>query len=246
MMNRILPSVTHPWREMIGRRHNPPPADFEEYRPCLRWEFGFCCAFCLLHQSDIAPFGSEGWAIMQIEHFVSRKEDATLVNVFTNCFWICGRCNRAKGAKKVIATGRGNLLNPCSDVWQERFTISLDRLLPCHVNDRDASYTEQTYQFNDPRKTVLREVRRKIIWQCRDILERLDRNQNALLDRAIRERSQDDLDMARELAKMRSKILWDLYRYAAIPDDHDPSCLCDEPVVCALPRVLEEQTWAVD
>jgi len=199
----------------------------------------------MLHESDIAVAGSEGWVLMQIEHFVPQSEDETLVNVFANCFFACRRCNRARSTKEITTAGRGKLLNPCSEVWRERFVISFDRVLP-RAADQDAGYTEQAYQLNDPKKVVLREVRRKTIWQCRDALERLERSYDALLDRAMKQRSREDLELARDLAKIRPSILRDLYRYAAIPDDKDPSCHCGEPGACALPKVLEEQTWKLD
>jgi hypothetical protein len=46
---KILPPATQPPRQPTIRRHEPKPAQGEEgyqaYRPCLRWEFGFTCAF---------------------------------------------------------------------------------------------------------------------------------------------------------------------------------------------------------
>jgi hypothetical protein len=60
-MRKILPPVTQPWPQVIVRQHKPPEAKYKTYRACLRWEFGFSCAFCLLHETDLMPCGAEGW-----------------------------------------------------------------------------------------------------------------------------------------------------------------------------------------
>jgi hypothetical protein len=70
---KILPPVTRPWREQISRRHAPKVRrgnkGFRSYAPCLRWEFGFSCAFCLCHEADLAAYGAKGSGLLQVEHF---------------------------------------------------------------------------------------------------------------------------------------------------------------------------------
>ena len=91
----ILPAVTLPWREKFFRRHTPSPVQggdgYREYRACLRWEFGFSCAFCLCHESDLMLAGTEGWGLMQIEHFSPKSSDPDGRNDYSNCFYLCGR-----------------------------------------------------------------------------------------------------------------------------------------------------------
>lgn len=54
---KILPPVTLPPRQPTTRRHEPKAAfgaeGYQAYRACLRWEFGFTCSFCLMHEADL-------------------------------------------------------------------------------------------------------------------------------------------------------------------------------------------------
>src|SRR4051812_19451819 len=121
-MTRTLSDVSHPWQGLIHRRHTPSPSkDYRAYRACLRWEFGFSCAFCLLHEADIVAAGTEGWGVMAIEHFVPQSHAPDLVNVYSNCFYVCTLCNSARGDRPNQAPDGANLLNPCDDPWNELF-----------------------------------------------------------------------------------------------------------------------------
>src|ERR1700730_10113620 len=111
-MIKILSLGTLPWPEAFSRRHRPPAADFSTYRPCLRWEFGFCCALCLLHESDIAACGATGWGIMSIEHLIPQSVAPERANDYLNCIYACGRCNRSRRNLQDLPSG-ARLLNPC-------------------------------------------------------------------------------------------------------------------------------------
>ena len=68
---RALPPTTLPASEPIARRHAPDGA-WASFRACLRWEFGFTCAFCLLHEADFLEHGAEGSGLFATEHHVAR------------------------------------------------------------------------------------------------------------------------------------------------------------------------------
>jgi len=95
---RILPPVTKPWRTRIVRRHEPPVGRgrraHRRYRQCLRWEFGFTCAFCLCHEADLILHGVEGSGETGVEHFVPVSHDEAAVNEYRNCFYACRYCNQ--------------------------------------------------------------------------------------------------------------------------------------------------------
>jgi hypothetical protein len=63
-MKAYLPPATHPWRRKIERQHLPIEGSYSSFRPCVRWEFGFSCAFCLLHEADVMLSGAEGWGLI--------------------------------------------------------------------------------------------------------------------------------------------------------------------------------------
>jgi 5-methylcytosine-specific restriction endonuclease McrA len=241
---KLLPPVTRAWREAISRRHLPPLTEtYSAYRACLRWDFGFSCAFCLLHESDIASCGVSGWGFMHIEHFVPRSSDPSRINDYENCLYICGRCNRARG-NKMHETGGSTLLDPCNDAWERHFEAVADEVRP-FAEDRDAAYTCATYDFNDPSKVRVRRIRRITIHQCRSFLDRVRRLHEALLDRAENEGDTAAVELAWEIRELRRQAYWDLLRFQAIPPDHDPVCHCRESAHLALPDVLEEQTWSL-
>ena len=75
---RILPLQSQPPSTTVDRRHTPRPTTgrfgYQGYRACLRWEFGFTCAFCLLHESDFVEHGAEGLGLLGVEHFLPVAE----------------------------------------------------------------------------------------------------------------------------------------------------------------------------
>lgn len=81
--------------------HTPPRVfgitGYEKYRDCLRFEFEFRCAYCLSHESEVAP--GEKWGCFEIEHFKPKgiREFRRLRNAHSNLLWVCHACNRAKG-----------------------------------------------------------------------------------------------------------------------------------------------------
>src|SRR5436190_1471867 len=87
-----LPRQTQPATAPIPRRHTPSRAGYATYRSCLRWEFGFTCAFCLLHEADLVEEGVQGTGLTTIEHHVAQSADLTLVDTYENCFYACRYC----------------------------------------------------------------------------------------------------------------------------------------------------------
>lgn len=251
-MIKILPDVTLPWRRKIERRHLPPQArgdlGYREYRSCLRWEFGFSCAFCQSHETDLMLSTTEGWAVMQVEHFVPRAHEPSKVNDYTNCFYICRLCNNARrDAANRDAAGR-ELLNPCDAVWHDRFEIRDDEVRPRNEADGDAALTWELYDFGDRRKVRLRQVRRESVTERLGYLKETQGLEDSLLDEAIAGAGGpafvQHVDLAQAIGKARRLAFKDLLRYAAVPSEPEPPlpCPCEQNHAPALPKVLEEQT----
>ncbi len=240
----ILPPVTRPWRETIGRLHRPLVAKgskgFQSYRACLRWEFGFSCAFCLCHESDLAPYGVEGSALTHVEHFIPQSLNATQRNDYYNCFYICRFCNVSKGATYSDDAEGRSLLNPCTHAWLEFFTVSRDEILP-RDEDGDAAYTSDVYELNDPRKKRMRRLRRLTIGQCTGFLRRSRTIEHALLDNVQSGGGIEYVDVAREIVRQRRRAYMDLLKFRAVPHDCDTSCACGHHLHHQLPGSLLEQ-----
>lgn len=191
---------------------------------------------------------------MHIEHFVPRSHAPERTDDYKNCFYACRRCNIERGIKSVQGPDGARLLNPCDVVWGQRFRLTFDRIWPRDGEDRNALYTIKSFQLNDPSKVELRAARRKIINQSRDFLDRWESFHERLLDSAVArgvegaERVEDlkeEMHVAKLLAGARRRALWDLHRYVAIPLKYDVSCRCEDPSLCTLPKILEDQTFSV-
>src|SRR5881628_3580589 len=140
---RILPPSTRLPTQPLRRRHEPSLSTYRAYRSCLRWEFGFSCAFCLLHEADFIGSGLHS-GVFVVEHFESRSRSPSLSNSYENLFYACGLCNRARGAKPVLDTVGRRILNPTEVAWSEHFRLEHDEIQPL-PGDRDASYTVEVY-----------------------------------------------------------------------------------------------------
>jgi hypothetical protein len=153
----VLPLHTHLTTNPIERRHNPRYASWEKgyraYRPCLRWDFGFTCSFCLLHEVDFVLLGTRGLPIFTAEHIELQSKDDTRANDYSNIVYCCIWCNRARG---VIPRGREEyrLLDPTKDAWADFFKLKDDIFIA--LDQESALYTLGAYNLNDDRKVQLR------------------------------------------------------------------------------------------
>lgn len=242
-MRKILPSVTRPWAQAINRRHKPSRAKHTAYRSCLRWEFGFSCAFCLLHEADIIASGVERWGVTHVEHFVPRSHDPGRAKDYDNCFYICRLCNIKRRATKNQISGGPSLLNPCDHTWADRFRVISDKVLPIGEHDESAAYTCQTYNFNDPAKVKIREMRRRLIRQSLPFLEAPQSDYERLLDLAETKGDPALAELAKRANTLRRFARTVLHRFGAIPTGYDTICHCDETAQRTLPKVLEDQTF---
>jgi len=250
---RILPFQTAPPNEKIERRHNPPVANsrygYRDYRPCLRWEFGFTCAFCLLHEGDLADLGAEGMGLTWIEHLTLASQDVQKVNEYNNCFYACRFCNHSRAkAPRVDESGR-KLIDPCGQAWGERFSLSDDDRLLANEGDPDALYTSQAYDLNDARKVRRRRRRRERLTEWLSVLREGPRQVRSLvaLSENVESLAQAAviLDAAATLRDCIFGAAVEILRYAAVPADSNASCDCGKEDHCRLPDWLAAQTQEI-
>jgi hypothetical protein len=250
---KILPLRTLPPDKRIERRHAPPEGTgrfgYRDYRPCLRWEFGFTCAFCLLHERDLADLGAEGLGLTWIEHFALASSDPQKVNDYRNCFYACRYCNGNRSRAPLVDESGRRLINPGHEVWAERFSCSEDdRLLPDPA-DPDAVYTAEAYDLNDSRKVTRRRLRRERLTELLEILNEGPLRVQRFVALAERLDSPEQSGMLLEEAELLLKSIrgaaTEILRYAAVPKDADDSCLCDRTDRRTLPDWLASQTFDV-
>ena len=163
---KILPPTTLPSKVPFSRSHDPRQAEYKggyhRYRECLRWEFGFSCALCLLHEGDLEEYGVDlaRSSKMWIEHIVPQSDDPGQANVYNNCLWACCYCNRARSTKPLCDEKGNRLLDPTSSAWAEHFDALDDKLVP---KTGAGEYTSIAYDLNDELKVRLRGARREQI-----------------------------------------------------------------------------------
>ncbi len=170
---KILPPRTQPPSLPTQRRHNPQRArgarEYQAYRTCLRWDFGFTCAFCLLHEADFVRCAVRGLGLFTAEHIEPQSVAVDRVNDYTNLVYACRWCNRSRSVASRTVDG-SILLEPTQVAWANHFYIDSDELAP-RADDPDALYTHAVYNLNDSRKIELRQHRYRVITGCLRLLQ---------------------------------------------------------------------------
>lgn len=246
----LLPAQITPADAALKRRHAPRSVekDYPLFRDCLRWEFGFTCAICLLHERDLMSYGVDGWGVTQIEHLVPRSHDGSLVGVYTNVLYVCRLCNGARSDTDLEDNQGRHLLDPTKDIWSEHFRLENDNLVPID-GDVHAEYTADVYAVNEPRKVKLRRIRRERIniW---DALIGMERSELAQLKTRIRCADHlEELTLAQAIMHIQEK-LDHLYRLLPggpwVPDDAPGDCRCGRVHARSLPAPYLRQVVEFD
>jgi len=108
----------------IRRKQRPPVlAEYRKYKPYLRIDFQYRCAYCHIPELRYGPPGN-----YSIDHFrpKSRPEFSHLVSRYANLYYACQDCNRHKGktwpAPQLRADGF-RFLDPCKDDYNEHWRV---------------------------------------------------------------------------------------------------------------------------
>jgi hypothetical protein len=81
------------WVMIVSHRANPPTfTRYSQYKPYVREDFRFCCAYCVSHEAHVG----ELWA-MTLDHFKPKKRFRDLAVTYRNLYYACCRCNTYKG-----------------------------------------------------------------------------------------------------------------------------------------------------
>ncbi len=239
---KILPARTHPATDPIERRHGP-AGSYTRFRACLRWEFGFTCSFCLIHEADLAEHGVEGTGLTWIEHHIPRSHDVGHADDYANCFYSCRFCNSARATAPNVDDSGRRLLEPCGSAWAASFELCGDELRP-NAGDNDAAYTHETYDLDEPRKQIVRRDRARSIELAREVLHDGPPRIQRLL-RVAEGVLREDRGVILEAAESLHTQVWaarnELLRFRVVPPDADVSCGCPVGEHLAIPRFLDGQ-----
>jgi hypothetical protein len=185
-----------------------------------------------------------------IEHFLPASLDPGKINQYENCFYACLFCNRSRGIAPPQDEAGRKLIDPCSQVWAERFFPTDDDLLLPDRGDPDAVYTAEAYDLNDPRKVRRRRLRRERLAEWLAVLKEGPRQVRSLIALAETVFSLSESAFLLETAaSLRNGILRaasEIQRYAAVPADADDVCRCEREEHHELPEWLATQTQELD
>jgi len=241
---QVLSPQTQLPAQKVERRHRPRKSRYQQLADCLSWEFGFHCAFCWIHDSDLNEHGFSGMGFMWVEHLAPRSTNPDQADSYVNCVYSCRFCNRARGDQPLRNIVAGELYNPCQVPWAELFRLSDDRLDPIDVR---AERTSRVYDLNDPRKVTLRRNRREALTEAFRVLEELPAVIAALLRQAEQSSPSARRQLVRTCRELRTVLLRALQqarRFRAVPANAASSCRCDPPVL-ELPEFIREQLTEV-
>jgi uncharacterized protein (TIGR02646 family) len=102
------------------RRRRPPDGKSPRwYEGCLRLDFEFRCAYCLIHEANY-----QGHESFQVDHFRPKSRFGDLDRAYSNLYYACILCNKTsrKGANwpSEDETNAGErFVDPCSEDWEE-------------------------------------------------------------------------------------------------------------------------------
>lgn len=103
------------------KRQQPYPrySDYRKYKPHLRRDFSYCCAYCTIHENEWG-----GLRHFQVEHFRPKSRFPQLTADYENLLYACDVCNCYKGndwpSDVPLVEGVG-YLDPCQHDYDEHF-----------------------------------------------------------------------------------------------------------------------------
>ncbi len=249
---KILPPELTPPIKRISHDHEPNPAQgkegYQTFLSCLRWNFGFTCAFCLLHETDLTPgVGAAKTGQMSIEHYVPKSTDPSKRNLYDNCLYACTRCNTARATSPTVSAAGRRLLNPSKVAWSEHFSINEESEIRPKSRDSDAQYTHEVYDLDAPKKVARRRFRKNFYNDRLPLFNGISRRMRRLFDKAMQYEDSDPelfLLIADTINDYRQRIKTarvELSSYPAIPPDAPAECRCGDAEHHTLPPGLARQ-----
>lgn len=233
---KILPAELKPPKEPTRHRHQPNPTNnYRLFLPCLRCEFGFTCAFCLLHEMDFSlKIGAAGTGQMSVEHLWPQSTHPSKKNQYSNCIYACTCCNRSRSTSPVIDRHGNRLLNPSHDTWSDHFIWDDCKIRP-REGDIHAAYTHETYDIDEPKKVARRKFRKELYSDRLPLFVDAAGKIERLLAKANRYRDEDRdlchilMETIREFRRRMKKASSELSWYPAVPPDAPSHCRCNNP-----------------
>ena len=109
----------------FARRRKPPDGKpYASYRDCLRLDFSFRCAHCLIDEADY-----QGPDSFEVDHFQPKSRFPSLERTYANLHYCCLLCNRKKSDRwpspEEEAKGE-RFVDPCAEDWEKHVEFQED------------------------------------------------------------------------------------------------------------------------
>lgn len=183
------------------RRESPPAFErHEEYRPFLRRDFSFVCAYC---ERPEAVLGGEEF--FEVDHFRPLKKFPDLRVQYPNLYYACGKCNRHKAdtwpSENLIEQGF-RFADPCEeDMYLAH--LNEDRNGELQARTKVGGYTCEHVRLNRPALLAWRLERRGI---AADLLSLQALRENLALHLQIASESDLQERVSEQIAALDSAI----------------------------------------
>ncbi|QDZ02111.1 HNH endonuclease [Nitratireductor mangrovi] len=140
----------------VVRSQAPTGMKYQDYKPLLRRDFFFSCAYCTMSESEATAIR------FTIDHYESQKHRPDLINEYENLLYCCDECNTRKGARllseKIKNLGY-RIFRPDWDQRERHFSVSELR-----VEGKTAigEFTIDAVALNRSSLRRLRDLRRRL------------------------------------------------------------------------------------
>ncbi|MEA3293965.1 MAG: HNH endonuclease [Euryarchaeota archaeon] len=144
---------------IIVRKENPPKfKSYKRYKPYLRKDFNYSCAYCSIHEGEYGSFHN-----FACEHFKpkSKIEFRHLKNDYGNLLYSCQTCNRLKSdmwPSDTLTKEGYFFLNPCEFDYDGHFEMNNNNfeIIP---KSKAATYMIEKIHLNRQQLIQLRKMR---------------------------------------------------------------------------------------
>lgn len=138
---------------VVLRSQVQPKNNYLDYRPDLRKDFWYSCAYCSMTELEATGIGFE------IDHYLPQQHFPTEKTKYDNLMWCCEYCNSYKSDyyPKPAAQARGCvIIRPDKDDPRNHFKLAGAKLEPTTITGR---FTEEYLRLNRQTLMKLREIR---------------------------------------------------------------------------------------
>jgi HNH endonuclease len=103
---------------LVVRSSVPPDRQYREYKPWLRNDFFYSCAYCTMSEAEAQAIR------FTIDHYEPVKTRPDLIDLYDNLMYCCDECNLRKGDRSPPLDARADgyrFFRPDIDSWLEHF-----------------------------------------------------------------------------------------------------------------------------